>query len=377
MAYNEPSTSVPLEQATPSVNPPDQSTYATPRTQPDEDFRSAANETQTPQDELRPKSLAPTLETNAGTTHSDGVISDGDRHSKAGTGTMTGGMSSISGGGGTSIFSSSNHSAHSLTTTLTTIQSAPSNPGNINAQTTPHGSNSQPQNNATSNHHSTQPSQSSTYFQHQFPTTPASAVPPHLQPSTHVPTTYRSATAHNLLSDNASVITLASSSHHRPQRRNSADTNASIRAIAPSSVWGGSRESLPLSVLSQSVEPSATPPTTAGIAINQPASRSVSGLERNSVYSGYGGVASGGGVGAPALQSERNSIYTPKLRDADGTSSLHERLSTKAGSVGGERFDGGGSVRSGQFGHGRNDSITGSIGGVSSPLVAGARDGDA
>ncbi|KAK9474627.1 uncharacterized protein V1510DRAFT_411531 [Dipodascopsis tothii] len=39
--------------------------------------------------------------------------------------------------------------------------------------------------------------------------------------------------------DNASIITLASSS----KRRKSLDTNASTRALAPSSLWG-SRESL-------------------------------------------------------------------------------------------------------------------------------------
>ncbi|KAK9386068.1 hypothetical protein V1515DRAFT_606026 [Lipomyces mesembrius] len=45
--------------------------------------------------------------------------------------------------------------------------------------------------------------------------------------------------------DNASVITLASSSK---RRRKSIDTNASTRALAPDSLFGGSRESLPLTV---------------------------------------------------------------------------------------------------------------------------------
>ncbi|KAK9371627.1 uncharacterized protein V1513DRAFT_455076 [Lipomyces chichibuensis] len=45
--------------------------------------------------------------------------------------------------------------------------------------------------------------------------------------------------------DNASVITLASSSK---RRRKSIDTNASTRALAPDSLFGNSRESLPLTV---------------------------------------------------------------------------------------------------------------------------------
>ncbi len=58
-------------------------------------------------------------------------------------------------------------------------------------------------------------------------------------------------------------------------------------------------------------------------------------------------VYSSSGV-APALTSERNSFYAGK-----------------AGNTGD-----GGSVRSGLPGHGRNDSITGSIGGAGSPLAS-------
>ena len=71
---------------------------------------------------------------------------------------------------------------------------------------------------------------------------------------------------------------------------------------------------------------------------------SVGGLpntERASVYSSSGN--------APALTSERNSYYAGKQNNAGD----------------------GGSMRSGLVGHGRNDSITGSIGGIataSSPL---------
>ena len=61
--------------------------------------------------------------------------------------------------------------------------------------------------------------------------------------------TYDSATDNNLLTDNASILTLASSSKQR-RRRGSLDTDASIRALPPSSLWGGSKESLPLSMLS-------------------------------------------------------------------------------------------------------------------------------
>jgi hypothetical protein len=65
--------------------------------------------------------------------------------------------------------------------------------------------------------------------------------------------TYNSATADGRLTDNASILTLASSSK---RRRRSMDTDASVRALAPSSVFGGSRESLPLSVLSGGQDPS-------------------------------------------------------------------------------------------------------------------------
>ena len=102
------------------------------------------------------------------------------------------------------------------------------------------------------------------------------------------------------------------------------DTDASVRALAPSSLFGGSRESLPLSVLSSNVE------------IGPAALR-----ERASIYSATGV--------APALTSERNSFY---------------------GAGRGE-----GSIKSGVFGtsdrerpqHTREGSIAGSF--VGSPLV--------
>ena len=115
------------------------------------------------------------------------------------------------------------------------------------------------------------------------------------------------------------------------------DTDASVRALAPSSLFGGSRESLPLSVLSANIDsnPIAAP--------HQPRP-SVAGLnERASIYSATGVT--------PALPSERNSYYAGKQSIAAD----------------------GGSVKSGLLGHGRNDSISGSIGGAavpSSPLAS-------
>jgi hypothetical protein len=122
------------------------------------------------------------------------------------------------------------------------------------------------------------------------------------------------------------------------------DTDASVRALAPSSLFGGSRESLPLSVLSSSIEPSSA---AAGI---QQTRQSLGGPnERASIYSATGVT--------PALPSERNSFYAGRQ------------------SIVGD----GGSINSGRLGHGRNDSISGSIGGVaaaSSPL-ASPREGHA
>ena len=121
------------------------------------------------------------------------------------------------------------------------------------------------------------------------------------------------------------------------------DTDASVRALAPSSLFGGSRESLPLSVLSANFDP-------ATASAPHQARPSVGGLnERASIYSSAGV--------APALQSERNSYFAGKQSaTADG-----------------------GSIRSGRLGHGRNDSISGSIGGgaaagAASPF-ASPRDG--
>lgn len=274
------------------------------------------------------KSVAPTVSTNPDTISSDAA------YSKADTNITTGGTFSVSGqgGGDGSTFSSPTPSVRSLTTTLTTIQStAPSNllngPNNhyqVGTLAVPH-----------SNYHT---QNQSFQFSHQFPTSPpASAIPSHLSGQTggSHPPTYSMATANNLLTDNASILTLASSSKRR--RRNSLDTNASIRALAPSSLFGGSRESLPLSVLSANINDQ---PIASGIHQGRHTGVGMANPERASVYSSSGI--------APALSSERNSYYAGKQ--------------TNTGD--------GGSMRSGLLSHGRNDSITGSIGGHASPLTS-------
>jgi len=267
------------------------------------------------------KSAAPTVSTNPDTINSDIAPS------KAGTAATVGGaLSSNSRGGGEgSTFSSPAPSMRSLTTTLTTIQSsAPSNllVGNPTHTGTQPVASSSVQHNQ--NH--------STHFSHQFPSSPpASAIPSYVVNQTSGgghPATYNTATANNLLTDNASVMTLASSSKRR--RRNSLDTNASVRALAPSSLFGGSRESLPLSVLSANVSDQ---PGSTGLHQARHPSTVLPNTERASVYSSSGI--------APALSSERNSYYAGKQSNTGD----------------------GGSMRSGLLGHGRNDSITGSIGG--------------
>lgn len=132
-----------------------------------------------------------------------------------------------------STFSSPAPSMRSLTTTLTTIQSTA--PGSVlNYNYNPHPS----------HHHN--PNGPPQMYSAPFDTNHN----PNVQAFLH-PVSYNTATAHGVWSDNASIITLASSSKHR---RRSFDTDASVRALAPSSVFGGSRESLPLSVLSGNLD---------------------------------------------------------------------------------------------------------------------------
>ncbi|ROT35167.1 hypothetical protein SODALDRAFT_329341 [Sodiomyces alkalinus F11] len=295
------------------------------------------------------RSLAPTVATDHEAQQS--IVAPS---SVAGTSRTVGGMESRR--GGDSTFSSPAPSVRSLTTTLTTIHSSvPPNGqqqqqqqqqqagthgggtghGHGHSSSIHHGQNNNNNNNNNNNSSSSSSSNNNSnnnnnaqaiQFHQPFPTTttPASAIPAHLAPSSAGPghpTTYSSATANNLLTDNASILTLASSSQRR--RRRSLDTDASVRALAPSSLWGGSRESLPLSVLSANVDPtgSAVAPAPAGL------------------YQSQGGSRGGGGGG------ERNSVYAKQQND-------------------------GASMRSGLLGHGRAESISGSIGGVSSPLAS-------
>jgi len=287
---------------------PNQLAFSTPATQRSKESFTSVEEGAAGQQHQRAlaksnRSTAPTVATVPETLNS--------ARSKADTG------SHMLGGGST--FSSPNGSEHSLTTTLTTIQS--SAPSNVL------GGGGQAQ--------SAAPTGPPVHFSHQFPTVspPPSAIPPHLAPQQQ-PNSYQGATANNILTDNASILTLASSSKRR--RRNSLDTNASVRALAPSSHYGGSRESLPLSVLSANPDAIYSPST-------RPANvGTFANAERASVYSASG-------VTAPVLPSERNSYYASK-QNADGIS-----------------------VRSGLLGHGRTDSI-GSIRATPTSPLASPRD---
>ncbi|KAG5948478.1 hypothetical protein E4U53_006268 [Claviceps sorghi] len=267
--------------------------------------------------------IAPTTlggRSTAGTSSTENIArrslapSHGAASSLAGTSrTVGGGMDGRR--GGDSTFSSPAPSVRSLTTTLTTIQSmAPV--GQMPYVQAPQGSGS--------SNNNTQ----SIQFSQPFPTAPpASAIPSHIAQASN-PTTYTTATANNLLTDNASILTLASSSKRR--RRRSMDTDASVRALAPSSLWGGSRESLPLSVLSSNIEQGGMA-TTSGLH----GSSSRLGPERNSIYSG-GGVV-------PAIVNERNSMLA---KQGDGAS-----------------------LRNGRPGQGRADSVSGNVMGATSPLA--------
>ena len=265
----------------------------------------------------KPASRPPTLSTTGDTAISDAAVSK----------TGTSATAARTDGAGNSTFSSPAPSLRSMATTLTTVQSV-AMPNQENTALTQNG-----------NHPITSNStNASSHFSHQFPSTsPAAAVPAHLAPHVH-PTTYTSATANNVLTDDASILTLASSSKRR--RRNSADTNASMRALAPASMFGGSRESLPLSVLSGIIDPSAGSVANAPDTLPRPSIGGIASAERASLYSSSGV--------APALSTDRNSNYAGKQGVVDGAS-----------------------VGSGLALHGRNDSITNSIGGgPTSPLAS-------
>lgn len=297
------------------------------------------------------RSAAPTLATNPDTVHS-----------KAYTSTTGGGaVSSIDGAGNNSTFSSPNQSERSLTTTLTTIQSM--SPGitlQNAAGTTMHGQGGP------------------VMFTHQYPVTPApsnmthfSAIPRHLHNDNRPTGDSNSA----VLTDDASIMTLASSSK---RRRRSMESNASMRALAPNSLWGNSRESLPLSVLSGTVD---TASNAGGLFTSRPSVGGLASTERASVYSSQG-------IAAPAIASERNSYYQRNRDLSDGKSlrsinnldsrsqydaksmtdarSMYDARSADVASL--KNYEG--SVLSGALGHGRTESISGSVGSpLASPLV--------
>ncbi|KIX07519.1 uncharacterized protein Z518_02172 [Rhinocladiella mackenziei CBS 650.93] len=247
------------------------------------------------------KSRAPTLATQAETALSDAAPS----------GAGTSATAAKTDGGRDSTFSSPSPSIRSMATTLTTVQSIATGQNNPTAPMLTHTSTV---------------SNSASYYGGQ----PATAVPAHLAPHAH-PTTYHSATANNILTDDASILTLASSSKRR--RRNSVDTNASMKALAPASMFGGSRESLPLSVLSGTVIHPGADTVSLRDAGGAAHTRSNLNAERASLISASGATA-------PTFASERNSYIGSKYGD-------------------------GASVRSGLLGvgHGRNDSTSGSMGG--------------
>ena len=298
------------------------------------------------------RSAAPTLATNPETIHSEGT-------SHAGTSNTAGGaLSSTECPGANSTFSSPQHSQESLTTTLTTVQS-----------TTPSGmlSIQAPHINASIS--------SPIQFSHQYPVnSPASAIPSHLAPN-H-PHTYQAATANNILTDNASILTLASSSKRR--RRHSLDTDASVRALAPSSIFGASRESLPLSVLSGTATVDGDGGRPSGIysSTSRPSVGGLASAERASLYSTSASLT---GIPPPSsaanrdtltrdgLNSERNSYYASKSGDrAIDATSVRSGV-TGHGSVSGIMPPGTAAS------HGRENSISGSFTGIvyaSSPLAS-------
>jgi hypothetical protein len=275
------------------------------------------------------KSAAPTISTNGDAAFSEAA------YSKAGTVTTGTEGFSTHGGGEGSTFSSPAPSVRSLATTLTTVHSAAPSTQLYNAQNS-HGHHHGNSNQGSSNQ--------GVQFSHQFPSnsSPATAVPSHLVPQNHG-MTYSAAIANNVLTDNASVLTLASSSKRR--RRNSLDTNASVRGLAPSSVFGGSRESLPLSVLSgNTAEASNTSIFNASGVLSRPSIVGLASAERISVYSATGATP------LAATTAERGSLYT-KQTAGEATS-----------------------IRSGAQSHSRNDSTAASTaGGVSSPLAMTGR----
>lgn len=110
-----------------------------------------------------------------------------------------------------------------------------------------------------------------------------------------------------------------------------------MRALAPASMFGGSRESLPLSVLSGAVV-GGRERGDDGASLRDTDSR----IMRPGLGAERASLISASGVTAPALASERNSY-------------IGERSKVYGDAA---------SVRSGLFMHGRDGSLSGSIGGL-------------
>ncbi|KAL8377327.1 hypothetical protein RB595_008153 [Gaeumannomyces hyphopodioides] len=331
-------------------------------------LRSSTNSTRGQAPTAGAQSTAPTVSTDHEAAHSIAARSHGASSVTGTSRTANGGLESRR--GGDSTFSSPAPSVRSLTTTLTTIQSLPL--GGHQGALGGHPYQTHQGNGGGSYHHHHSHHQASSsqviHFNQPFPSTPASAIPPHLNPSggsagatmlgqQSPQHTYTTATANGLLTDNASILTLASSSNGR--RRRSLDTNASVRALAPSSVFGGSRESLPLSVLSATIDPVPAVPTTPGAG---PSSRMVA--ERASIYSTSG-----------IIPGDRSSFYASKQQKE-----LQDKASAAANGAG--PSSGGGapsvadtaSIRNGLLSHSRADSINGNAGAISSTLASPRED---
>lgn len=171
-----------------------------------------------------------------------------------------------------STFSSPAPSARSVATTLSTIQSQMAN-GVLAGAANNNTNTANPAARPASRH------QQHESVQYSQPQALVTAMPPgdRNPRNQYRPATYSAIIANNLLNDNISILTLASSTQRR--RRRSWDTDydhASVRALPPSQ-FGGSRESLPLSVLSANLD--GQQPTSPGLTTARSiAERSVSGI---------------------------------------------------------------------------------------------------
>lgn len=156
-----------------------------------------------------------------------------------------------------------------------------------------------------------------------------------------------------MLSDNASILTLASSSK---RRRRSMDTDASVRALAPGSTFGGSRESLPLSVLGGGQDPSRQ--SLGGIPGSASAERasvySSSGLARDAYYNRPGDAKSLRSLtNIRADKDDARSISGMDARSQYDAKSLHNDVASV------RSVDAVKSIAEDHQSHVRNGSITG------------------